>query len=242
MYKALVIAFASLLFSFAAHGQSSKGAVTLLLNEQIARGATDTPELRKAIAADISRRDSLLLAAKKRGLDKDPTTKLQSEMARQNVIIQAYLTDWLSSNPISEQRLKSAYDVFLSTSGSTEYLVRDIWVRSEGDAKNAIARLENGEKFEQVAAQLTQDPGARSKGGLQNWAAVGFIDPAIAKTLPTLEKGAWFSRPILTQNGWHVIQLQDARPFTPPTYDSLRPNIKLDLEKKDLADHIKSIS
>ena len=220
-------------------GESPRG---LLLSEQLSKGAVDTPQLRQAINSDLQRRELLLRAAKKDGVEKNSLVRLHSEMASQDVIIRADLAAWLARHPVSDESVKKAFDTFVSLSGSTEYLVRDILVPTEGDAKTVIARLNTNEKFEVIASQVSQDVNARANGGLQSWAGLGFLDPAIAQALTKLTKGKWTTQPIHAENGWHVIELQDTRPFVAPAYETVKPKIRRDLEQKEVAQYIKSLS
>jgi len=231
-----------LLQSTVAYAQSNSNVKNLLVSDMVAKGVPDTPQLRQAVAADLQKRDSILREAKKSGVDKNPQVRLRAEMAGQDVIIREYLADWLSRHPVSDEGVKKAYDVFVAQSGKTEYLVRDIVVPTEGDANSVVARLNAGEKFEVVASNVTQDMNARPRGGLQNWTAVGFIDPAIAKPLAKLSKGSWSAEPIRAENGWHIVELVDVRPFKAPSYESAKPQIKRDLEQKSVADYVKSLS
>ena len=75
--------------------------------EQKAQGAPDSPELQNAVKEELIRREILAQEAKKKGLDKKGTIQGQIELAKQAVLIRAFLTDYVKAHPISEAQLKA---------------------------------------------------------------------------------------------------------------------------------------
>ena len=132
--------------------------------EQKAQGAPDSPELQNAVKEELVRREILAQEAKKKGMDKNPNIQGQIELAKQAVLIRAYLSDYVKANPISEAQLKAEYDVIKNNLGSTEYKSRHVLVEKEEEAKAIIAKLDKGEKFSELAKQ-SKDPGSKDKGG-----------------------------------------------------------------------------
>ena len=103
--------------------------------EQKAQGAPDSPELQNAVKEELVRREILAQEAKKKGMDKNPNIQGQIELAKQAVLIRAYLSDYVKANPISEAQLKAEYDVIKNNLGSTEYKSRHVLVEKEEEAK-----------------------------------------------------------------------------------------------------------
>ena len=89
--------------------------------EQQAQGAPESPELKEAIKEELVRRELLSQEAKKKGLDKNPNIQGQIELAKQAVLIRAYLSDYVKANPISDAQLKAEYELIKANLGSTEY-------------------------------------------------------------------------------------------------------------------------
>ena len=58
------------------------------------------------------------------------------------MLIQAYLSDYVRANPISEDRLKKDYEAIKGNLGTTEYKTKHILVANEDEAKAFIDRLE----------------------------------------------------------------------------------------------------
>ncbi|MFN4148353.1 MAG: peptidylprolyl isomerase, partial [Rhodocyclaceae bacterium] len=66
----------------------------VLIASQQAQGHAKTPELEKAVKEELIRREVLAQAAAAKGLDKKPDVQAQMELARQGVLIGAYLNDY----------------------------------------------------------------------------------------------------------------------------------------------------
>ena len=147
------------------------------------------------------------------------------ELARQAVLIRAYLADYVRANPISEDRLKKDYEAIKANLGTTEYKARHILVSTEDEAKAIIAKLEKGEKFSELAKQ-SKDPGSKDNGGELGWSAPTTYVKPFADAMTKLKKGEYTKTPVKTDFGYHVIQLDDTRPLTPPTYEQVKPQLQ----------------
>lgn len=195
------------------------------LAEQKAQGAPDSPELKNAVKEELVRREVIVQEAKKKGLDKKPDVQAQIELARQAVLIRAFLNDYIRSHPIAEDKLKAEYEAIKSGMGNTEYKARHILVEKEDDAKAIVAKLEKGEKFSELAKQ-SKDPGSKDKGGELNWSAPGAYVKPFADALTKLKKGEYTKTPVKSDFGYHVIQLDDSRALTPPPYEQVKPQLQ----------------
>lgn len=86
-------------------------------------------------------------------------------------------------------------------------------VVSESDAKKKMdgikERLDNGEKFEVLARQFSED-GTASNGGDLGWVNPGDTVPQFEKAMNDL-KDNQISEPIRSPFGWHIIQVLERR-------------------------------
>lgn len=203
----------------------SQAVYDAFIAEQKAQGAPDSPELKNAVKEELIRREILAQEAKKKGLDKKADIQGQIELAKQAVLIRAFLSNHVRANPISEAQLKSEYEAIKASFGNTEYKARHVLVEKEDDAKAIIAKLEKGEKFTELAKQ-SKDPGSKDKGGELGWSAPNAYVKPFAEALTKLKKGEYTKAPVKTDFGYHVIQLDDFRPLTPPTYEQLKPQLQ----------------
>ncbi len=87
----------------------------------------------------------------------------------------------------------------------------EIMSEKEGKQKmdNIKERLDNGEKFEVLARQYSEDSTA-SNGGDLGWINPGDTVPQFEKAMNEL-KDNQISQPIRTQFGWHIIQVIERR-------------------------------
>ncbi len=204
-----------------------------LLKERLAAGQPDTPELRNAIRDELNTRELLAREAKKKGLDKNPEVKTQMDLAAQTVLVRAQVADWAKANPISDAALRKEYDTIKSQLGDKEYKVRHILVDKEDEAKEIIASLQKGEKFEKLA-ERSKDPGSKANGGDLDWnAPANFVKP-FSDAMVKLEKGKFTAQPVQTQFGWHVIKLDDVREAKIPTFDEVKPQLTQRLQGQHL--------
>jgi len=198
-----------------------------ILKERLAQGQQqDTPELRKAIREELNTRELIVREAKKQNLDKSAEVKNQMDLAAQTVLVRSYVAEWLKKNPIPEGDLKKEYDQIKSQIGDKEYKVRHILVEKEDEAKEVIAQLQKGGKFDELAKQRSKDPGSKERGGDLDWnAPAGFVKP-FSDAMAATAKGKFTAQPVQTQFGWHVIQVDDLREAKVPPYEEVKPQLQ----------------
>lgn len=84
-----------------------------------------------------------------------------------------------------------------------------ILVKTEEEAKRIKEKLNQGEKFEDLAKQYSLCP-SKKKGGNLGWFFNGQMVKEFEKATFDLKKGE-ISKPIKTQFGWHIIKLNDKK-------------------------------
>ena len=209
----------------------------VMISEQKSQGAPESEQLRNAVKEELVRREILSQEARKKGFEKNGSVQAQMELARQAVLIRAYLQDFVKTHPVTDADVKSEYDKIKAQLGDKEYKARHSLVEKEEDAKAIIAKLEKGEKFEDLAKQ-SKDPGSREKGGDLGWAnPAGFVKP-FAEALNKLEKGKITTTPVKTDFGYHVIKLEDSRALKAPAFDEVKGQLKQRLEQQSVERHI----
>jgi parvulin-like peptidyl-prolyl isomerase len=75
----------------------------------------------------------------------------------------------------------------------------------------ALARLVAKEPFAQIALELSDDPGSRTKGGELGWVRKGMIPEKLEGAAFALEVGA-FSAVVESEQGFHIFRLDEKRP------------------------------
>jgi len=208
--------------------------------QQKAQGTPDSPELQAAVKEELIRREILVQEAKKKGLDKTPAVQGQIELARQAVLIQAYLSDYVRANPINDDQLRKEYDAIKSSFGTTEFKAKHILVANEEEAKAIIAKLEKGESFAELAKQ-SKDPGTREKGGELGWNPPTAYAKPFSDALTKLKKGDYTKTPIKTDFGYHIIFLEDTRPLNPPPFEQIKPQLQQRAQQQQIEQLVKKL-
>jgi len=201
----------------------------LLMAQQQARGVQDNDATRAAMRENLINREIVSQAAVRAGLARSAAVQNQLEMARQQILIDAYISDWVRKNPISDADIEKEYERVKAQQGSREYKARHILVETEDQAKGLIADLKKGAKFDELAAKHTKDTGTKERGGDLDWNAPTVFDKQFADAMTKLEKGQYTEAPVQTRFGYHVIQLDDVRETRFPALAEVKPRIQQSL-------------
>jgi peptidyl-prolyl cis-trans isomerase C len=209
--------------------------VDQVVKQVVAQGkATDSPQLREAIKKDLIGREVLIQEADKQGVGARPEVKNAIDNARQSIIINAMLADYVKKNPVKDADIAAEYNKFKAQVGDKEYHARHILVENEADAKAIIAKLKGGAKFEDLAKQ-SKDPGSAQNGGDLDWASPASFVPEFSKAMASLQKGAITETPVKTQFGYHVIKLEDTRAAKIPPLEEVKQQVAEQLQQRKLA-------
>jgi peptidyl-prolyl cis-trans isomerase C len=208
--------------------------VDAVVKQVVAQGQQpDSPQLRELIKKDLIGREVMMQEAEKQGFGKDAAVKAQIENARQAIIINSLIGDYVKKNPVSDADIKAEYDRFTAQAGDKEYHVRHILLGTEAEANDVIAKIKGGAKFEDLA-KASKDTGSAANGGDLDWASPSSFPPAFSAAFVALQKGQVTEKPVQTQNGFHVIKVDDIRPAKLPTLEEVKPQIAEALTQKKL--------
>jgi peptidyl-prolyl cis-trans isomerase C len=201
------------------------------------QGQPDTPELRKSIREDMINLEVLAQEAAKQGLDKSAEVTQQIALARQTVLANAFVQDYVMNHPVSDDVLKKEYENLKANVGTKEYKARHILVETEDEAKSIITQLGKKAKFEKLAAK-SKDAGSAEHGGELEWAVPSNFVMPFANAMISLKKGEYTKEPVQTQYGWHVIRLDDVRDLKVPSFDELKPQLQQRMQQQMIQDTI----
>jgi peptidyl-prolyl cis-trans isomerase C len=213
----------------------------LLLRERMAQGQPDTPELRNAVREELNTRALLVTEAKKKNLDKKEEVKTQMDLASQTALVRAYVTDWVRANPVSEDAMRKEYEAIRKQLGDKEYKVAHILVEKEDEAKQVIADLQKGQKFDEIAKQRSKDPGSKDRGGDLDWNAPGNFVKPFSDAMVATEKGKFTAQPVQTPFGWHVIRVDDMREAKVPTFEEVKPQLQQRMQAQALDQYLRDL-
>ncbi|HXX85739.1 MAG TPA: peptidyl-prolyl cis-trans isomerase [Casimicrobiaceae bacterium] len=211
-----------------------------LIKQRTSQGQPDSPELRAAVRDELNTRELLVREAKKQGLDKNADIKTEMDLTSQTVLVRALMSDYLKAHKVSDEALHKEYDSIKAQLGDKEYKVRHILVDNEADAKDIIASLQKGEKFEKLA-ERSKDTGSKINGGDLDWnAPANFVKP-FADAVVATPKGKFTTTPVQTQFGWHVIMIEDIRDAKIPPFDEVKQQLAQRMQGQIVEAYVKEL-
>ena len=212
-----------------------------LLQQELARGAADTPQLRSALREALIDQALMVEEAIKAGLDKQAPVVTRLDLARQNVLVQAWQQQVLQGAQVSDADLKLEYQQQVQTLGNEEVRLRHVLLADEKLAQQVQVKHKGGADFEALAKQYSGDAGTREQGGLSGWLPNGRLDPAIAGAIRDLKAGQLVAAPVKTEAGWQIIKLEERRPFVAPAMDKVEPQLRQAIARRLLQLQLKAL-
>ena len=214
----------------------------LLLQQQGQQsGMPDNDQTRAMVRDELINREVLAQEAQKSAVAKSQEVQTQLDMARQDILVSAYLRDFVRRNPVTDAEVQQEYERARAQTGDKEYKARHILVETEEQAKSVIAELKKGGKFDELASRNSKDPGSASRGGDLDWNVPTTFDRQFSDAMVKLDKGKYTEAPVRTRYGFHVIQLDDVRPVKFPALQEVRPRIQQQLVQKRIETLVKSL-
>jgi peptidyl-prolyl cis-trans isomerase D len=140
---------------------------------------------------------------------------------------------FVGEQEVTEEDLDIAYSDFAQAEEAKEqreasHILFDTSSRSESDAialaEEAIARINGGESFADVAKDMSDDSGSADMGGSLGINARGAFDPAFDDALFALEEGN-ISQPVVSEFGVHVIKASKVVAAKVPSLDDVRDQL-----------------
>jgi peptidyl-prolyl cis-trans isomerase C len=212
-----------------------------LMNQQKARGAPDNEQVRAQVREELVNREVLMQEAQKTPVAKSAEVTSQLDLARQEIIISAFIRDWVRKHPVSDAEIQKEYERVKGQQGDREYRARHILVETEDEAKAMIVSLRKGDKFEELATKNSKDPGSKDRGGDLDWHTPSDFDKAFSDAMVKLEKGRYTDTPVKTRFGYHVIQLDDVRTGRFPALAEVKPRIQQQLTQAKIEELVKGL-
>jgi peptidyl-prolyl cis-trans isomerase C len=191
------------------------------------------PKLRYPFLVDyLVERHLLAQLAVKEGVAETDEYKRRLALYQAKALRDAYLFQKIRPE-VTEEEIKAAYDEEAAKLAQTERVrARHILVGSEKEATDILARIEKGEKFEDLAKQYSLD-GSKDYGGDLGYFTAPEMVPEFSKAAFALKTGET-SQPVKTDFGWHIIRLEDRKMGAAQPYDQVKPAIRSVLLGKKL--------
>ena len=106
---------------------------------------------------------------------------------------------------VSEDEMKKRYEKM-----KTEIEAQHILVDDEETAKEVKKKLDDGEKFKDLAKEYSKDEANANEGGNLGFFSVGEMVPEFEEAAYDMEIDE-ISDPVMTQHGFHIIKVTDKR-------------------------------
>lgn len=212
----------------------------------VSEGAKDTPELRQGILNDLVLREAISQEVKKTGLLSRGNNAFKVKLAEQNAVVDIWFAQYFAEHPVTNEEVRAVYDKQVELSkdpkNAKEYLVAQIVVPSEADGVALINQLNSGASFEALAKSQSLDKNSGQQGGVIGWVLPTQLTPPVNDIAPNLAKGKVTQSPVKTANGWHVIKVDDVRPFVMPSFDQARNALTQSLVQQRRQEAVNSLT
>ncbi len=199
-----------------------------------------TAAQRESALDSLIRAEVVAQQAEKQGDLHDPDTRSLLDLARINVLEQVVSSKYLKTRTPTDAQLQAEYQTQVAKMPHTEYRARHILVSSKPFAELIIKQLEKGANFAKLAQQDSIDS-SKSNGGELGWFTADHMVKPFADAVESLKPGEFTKTPVQTQYGWHIIQLEDARPYVPPPFDSVRQRLIQFIESQEFTTYVNGL-
>ncbi|BAV33347.1 peptidyl-prolyl cis-trans isomerase [Sulfuricaulis limicola] len=180
-------------------------------------------------------------------LDQEPEVSSLMKRVREEILVQAVKRKLLRDNPITEDDVKKRFEQEVEATHKTEYKVRHILVKDEAEAKDILAQIEKGAKFDKLAKDKSVDTQSGKNGGELGWINQGMVVPEFFNAVMAMKKGAVSAAPVKSDFGWHIIKVEDTRPLKIPAFEEFmadqraRANIQRKMQDDRIGNLVKDL-
>jgi peptidyl-prolyl cis-trans isomerase C len=185
----------------------------------------ETPEGRKKTIDYVVNIYVLAAEAEKQGMDKTPAVTRLLNFTKKDLLARLYLDNMTKNlETPTEAEAKTFYEQNKAQYAVPESVhLHHILVKTDKEAKDVLGRLKKGEKFPDVASQVSICP-SKAKGGNLDWLPRGSLVKEIEDVAFTMKNGE-ITGPVQTKFGYHVLLLEDKKPAQESTFDQVKDYI-----------------
>jgi peptidyl-prolyl cis-trans isomerase C len=184
-----------------------------------------TPEGKKKTLDYIVNIQVMAAEAEKQGMDKASDIQKLLMLTKNDLLARVYLDKMTKDLPApTEQESKEYYEKNRSQYAMPESVhLHHILLKTDEEAKKALDRVKKGEKFADVAAQVSICP-SKAKGGNLDWLPKGSLVKEIEDVAFTMKNGE-IKGPVQSKFGYHVLLMEDKKPAQESSYDQVKDYI-----------------
>lgn len=202
-----------------------------------------TDEKRVASALVVyNEREAISKAIEKSDLLDKSLIDVEVAEFKKQMLISRYFEAYIKKN-VTPEAIKNYYNNNQDEYQNKKIHVAHILFRTNGrmsdeeknarllKAKEAHARLQQNEKFEDLAKEYSDDKLSAQKGGDLGWLDEGSIDPVFSRTVFAMDAGA-VSEPFVTSYGYHIVKVIEAAKTTTKPFDAVKGDIAYKLKEQ----------
>ena len=177
--------------------------------------------------------------AKRKGYEKDREIRRRLRETERQLLVQRVYQEEISGQVTLDE---SDYDLYYQAH-KEEFMdparlgVAHIQLVDEETAADVMKRVENGEKFADLARELSVDSQTREKNGELGELRGGSTyipglgdEPQIAEAVAEMEVGA-VTGPMQSAKGWHVLTVTRKAPEQQKELEKVKPQIEFELRR-----------
>lgn len=209
---------------------------------QLLEKAPDKKKLESYLVNQLVVKELLKEAAQKSGIENQENVKKEIQLAKELVIMQAYVVDQLKPK-LNDQALEKEYNELKEKfpKNKQETRIAHILVKDEKKAQDAGRRLKAGEDFSKVAREMSEDEDTKKDGGELGFFVEGSFVPEIEKAIADIKPGNFTTEPVKTNFGYHVIKVEERRIAKPPKYEDVKPQLGAIVQQKAMNDLVEKL-
>lgn len=171
--------------------------------------------------------------AKSSEIAKDKEVQQRIAEAQNRILRNAYIK-FLVSKEVTDQKVSEKYaEVSSSLAGKKEYHVYHIVVKSKSDAEKLrkdLTAKKKAIKFADAAKKFSLDKESSDRGGELGFVLEDNMIKEISDAIQSLKENE-VSTPIQTKFGWHLVKFSEIREAQSLPFDSVKQNIREQLEQ-----------
>jgi len=188
----------------------------------------DTPEGKKQLLQEIVNQELLYFQAKESKLEETEEFKDELERLKGHILKTLAIKQLFGTIEIKDEDMVKYYEENKQKFMKPEQIqASHILVKTEEVGKEALDKLNSGEKFEEVAKEVSECP-SKDQGGNLGLFGRGQMVPEFEEVAFKLKIDE-VSELVKTQFGFHIIKLTDKKDKVISSFEEIKQNIKYEL-------------
>lgn len=178
-------------------------------------------------------------AAEKDKIKESKEYKEQMKVMEEELLKKVYIEKAVEKR-VTDKAVADLYKEYKeSFKSQKEAKAKHILVDSEAKAKEIIAKLKKGEKFDKMVAEY-HDKATKGEAELGYFVKEMMV-PEFGNAAFAMKKGTYSETPVKTQFGYHVIYVEDFRDTKPMSLKEATPQLKMMLSQNSVGEIVKDL-